>query len=105
MHQPTCCGGMCVNCCAEGNPCGGRGCCKVPFHVFNYDDKNTNGSDAYMGKILKKPKSAMAEVFSDAETFDVDFPKGATPAQKGLLVGTAILVNAIFFEGEKQGAE
>ena len=22
LHQPTCCGGACVDCCAEGNPCG-----------------------------------------------------------------------------------
>lgn len=26
-HSPTCLGGLCVNCCAEGNPCG-KGCCK-----------------------------------------------------------------------------
>ena len=28
LHQPTCCCGTCVYCCAEGNPCSRGGCCK-----------------------------------------------------------------------------
>lgn len=99
MHPPTCCGGCCVNCCAEGNPCFGKGCCKLPFHIFDYEEKDTAGNENYIGKILKKPKSLMTEMFTDANAFDVDFPKDATPAQKGMLVGSAIFMNAIYFEG------
>jgi len=68
LHQPTCCGGCCVNCCAEGNPCFGRGCCKVPFHLFPYDQSNTNNAEE-IGKIVKKPKSMMTEVFTDSDAF------------------------------------
>lgn len=97
LHQPTCCGGMCVNCCSEGNPCCGKGCCKEPFHLFPYDLKDTNGAE-HIGKILKKPKSMMTEAFTDSETFECTFPKDSTPAQKATIVGSAILLNAIYFE-------
>jgi hypothetical protein len=100
-HPPTCCGGCCVNICAEGNPCG-KGCCKVPFHVFRFDDKDTNSSENNVGKILKKPKSLMTDIMTEADSFDVTFPQDATPARKGLLIGTAILFNALYFEGEQQ---
>lgn len=32
VHQPTCLGGCCVNCFTEGNPCCGKGCCKVSMN-------------------------------------------------------------------------
>ena len=100
VHAPTCLGGMCVNCCAEGNPCG-KGCCKVSFRIYDPDQKDTEGDAEYLGKILKKPKSAMVEIFTDAQTFIVDFPKEATVDQKGALIGTSIFLNAIFFEGQQ----
>jgi hypothetical protein len=56
VHPPTCCGGCCVNCCAEGNPCG-KGCCKESFRIFPADAGNTNGDAPYLGMIMKKPKS------------------------------------------------
>ena len=66
LHPPTCCGGVCVNCCAEGNPCG-KGCCKQSFRVYPYAQKGqTNGDAPYVGQIMKKPKSAMVEIFTDA---------------------------------------
>jgi hypothetical protein len=97
LHNPTCCAGMCVNCCAEGNPCG-KGCCKISFRIFPSDQSDTDGDAPYLGKILKKPKSLGIELFTDADAFEVDFPKEATVAQKGVLIGTSIFLNAIFFE-------
>ncbi|CAB9505965.1 Phospholipid scramblase 1 [Seminavis robusta] len=99
LHQPTCCGGCCVNCCAEGNPCCGKGCCKVPYHLFPFDQANTNDAE-HIGKILKKPKSMMTEIFTEAEVFECTFPNDATPQQKALIVGSALMINAMFFEGE-----
>jgi len=152
IHNPTCCcGGCCVNCCAEGNPCG-KGCCKVPFWIFPADQVFTlsfiywssfnphdpirnvthlaqrvsltkrsilllsrfccllnllcvsttqNGKDAtYVGKILKKKKSMMTEIFTDANAFAVDFPDNVTIDQKAALIGTTIFFNSLFFENE-----
>jgi Scramblase len=98
LHPPTCCGGVCVNCFTEGNPCG-KGCCKVPFWIFDAAAQNTNGSNApQLGKILKKPKSLAVEIFTDANAFEVHFPATSTVEQKAALVGTAIFLNAVFFE-------
>jgi len=101
IHPPTCCCGVCVNCCTEGNPCCGEGCCKVPFWIFDANDKNTNGSNANkLGKIVKVPKSLMVEIFTSANAFEVVFPAKATVEHRGLLTGSSLLLNAIFFEGD-----
>jgi hypothetical protein len=97
LHNPTCCMGTCVNCFAEGNPCG-KGCCKISYRIFDSNQKDTDGDAPYLGQILKKPKSLGIELFTDADAFEVDFPKEATVAQKGVLIGTSIFLNAIFFE-------
>jgi hypothetical protein len=99
LHQPTCCGGICVNICAEGNPCG-KGCCKVSFRIYPHDQAETNGDAPYVGMILKKPKSAAVEIFTDSDAFLVNFPEDASADQKGILIGTSIIINAVFFEGE-----
>ncbi len=52
VHSPTCCAGLCVNCCSEGNPCG-KGCCKLAFHIFPADQEDTDNGAPYTGKIVK----------------------------------------------------
>ena len=100
LHSPTCCMGMCVNCCAEGNPCCGRGCCKVPFHIFPATQMDTDNGAPEIGKIVKVPKSIAVELFTDAEAYDITFPEDATPEQKAIIAGTTIFLNANFFENE-----
>jgi hypothetical protein len=101
VQQPTCLGGCCVNCCAEGNPCTKKGCCKSSFRIYDPDAGNTDGDAPYKGMILKKPKSFGAEVFTDANAFSVDFPEDASADKKGILIGTSIFINSVFFEGDK----
>jgi len=102
VHPPTCCGGVLVNCCAEGNPCG-KGCCKSSFRFYSPEDKNTGAKDApYLGHILKKPKSMAVEIFTDAVALDTHFPNDATPDQKGLLTGLTIFINSIFYENQDE---
>jgi hypothetical protein len=90
VHSPTCCGGMCINCCAEGNPCG-KGCCKQSFRIYDPDLADTNGDAPYLGMILKKPKSLAVEVLTDANAFEIEFPKNATVDQKGIILGLGLL--------------
>jgi hypothetical protein len=46
------------------------------------------------------PFTSMAvEMFTDAEACHVTFPKKSKYEHKGLLIGTAIFLNANFFEG------
>lgn len=105
VHQPTCCMGVCVDPCAEGNPCCGKGCCKVPFHIFPGDQSDTDNGAPNVGKILKVPKSLRTEMFTDSEAFDVSFPEDATTEQKALIAGSSVWINANFFEAEKEGAD
>lgn len=101
MHQPTCCMGMCVNCFAEGNPCG-KGCCKASFRLYPADQEDTDGDAAFIGSILKKPKSLATELFTDANALDVKFPKGATTDEKAVIMGAALFVNTLFFESNEE---
>jgi len=100
MHQPTCCGGCCINCCAEGNPCG-RGCCKASFRIYPADQDKTDGNAPHIGLILKTPKSLKTELFTDANAFDLTFPENASANEKALLMGTAMFFNSNFFEGQE----
>ena len=100
MQQPTCVGGFCVDICAEGNPCG-RGCCKVPFHLFPASNASSlyPSSDASpSGKILKEKASNLDELFTDSQIFKITFPEKAGAEEKGLLLGATVLINANFFE-------
>jgi hypothetical protein len=98
VHPPTCCYGMCIDCCAEGNPCFGRGCCKVPFHIFPASQKDTDNGAPEVGKIVKEPKSCMVEICTYSEAFKIEFPDDATSEQKAMIAGSSILINANFFE-------
>ncbi len=53
VHSPTCCMGMCVDICAEGNPCFGKGCCKVPFYIYPATQEDTDNGAPYIGKVVK----------------------------------------------------
>jgi len=102
VHSPTCCMGMCVDICAEGNPCCGKGCCKVPFYIYPASQEDTDNGAPYIGKVVKVPKSLAVELFTDAEAFDVEFPEDATSVQKAMIAGSAVLINANFFESETE---
>lgn len=57
VHSPTCCMGMCVDICAEGNVCG-RGCCKVPFYIYPATQQDTDNGAPYVGKVVKVSSSS-----------------------------------------------
>jgi len=100
VYPPTCCGGVCVNCCAEGNPCTSKGCCKESHRIYLPTDTKATTEDPYLGIIFKRPKSMATELFTDAVTLDLEFPKQSTPAQKGLLTGLGLYINANFYENQ-----
>ena len=56
----------------------------------------------YVGKVVKVPKSLAVEFFTDAEAYDIEFPVDATSAQKAMIAGGAVFINANFFEQEAQ---
>ena len=76
-----------------------QGCCKASFRVYPASQAKTDGNAPYIGTILKKPKSMLDEAFTNADSFDISFPKSAQTDEKGLLVGSALFFNANFFGG------
>ena len=72
----------------------------MSLRVYPASTGSQGGPDEHIGMILKKPKSAFTEIFTDAVALDVSFPNDATTDQKGLLTGVAIFLNSVFFEGE-----
>jgi len=89
LHQPTCCGGMCVDCCAEG-------CCncRIPFYVFE-PGKQATGEQC--GSITKIWSGLGTELFTDADKFEMHFPPGADSNTKATLLGGTFLLNQLLF--------
>merc|ERR1719153_1578187 len=58
----------------------------------------TDNKGEEVGKISKKWGGALKEMFTDADTFSVTFPKDLDSKTKAILFGTAILVDFAYFE-------
>ena len=71
--------------------------------MYDANQADTDGDAEYLGSILKKPKSTMTEIFTDADAFEVKFPSESTPAQKGIFIGATIFLNALFYETDDSG--
>jgi len=99
MQMPTCCGGVCIDLCAEG-------CCncRIPFYLYNHKNA-TRGEELQSSdkpaQITKVWGGMATEMFTDADKFEVLFPDGATPKQKASLLGTVFFLNMNFFEAQK----
>jgi hypothetical protein len=48
--------------------------------------------------MAKIPKKTFKEVFNEINYYKIDFPDNATTDRKGLLLGSSILINALYFE-------
>lgn len=96
IRPPTCCFDMCVDCCPGGkNPCP-HGFCMIPCDVYPMKD-GVVGKDP-VATMAKIPKQTFKECFHEINYYKVDFPDKATTDEKGLLLGSSILINAIYFE-------
>eukprot|EP00287_Rhodomonas_sp_CCMP768_P003522 CAMPEP_0196732952 /NCGR_PEP_ID=MMETSP1091-20130531/12197_1 /TAXON_ID=302021 /ORGANISM="Rhodomonas sp., Strain CCMP768" /LENGTH=257 /DNA_ID=CAMNT_0042076287 /DNA_START=59 /DNA_END=832 /DNA_ORIENTATION=- len=90
LSQPTCCGGCCVNICAEGI-CN----CRIPFYILA-PEAGTGGKPT--GRIVKVWSGLTNELFTDADHFEVAFPEGAGAESKARMVGALFLLNQLHFE-------
>ena len=91
---------MCVDFFTEGNPCP-HGCCLIPFRIYPGNAENTNGDAPYIGKMAKIPKETFCDTYNETSFVEIQFPDTATTDQKGLLLGSFVLINALFFEGSE----
>jgi len=114
LHQPTCCGGACVDCCAQG-------CCncRVPFYIYNpgatTDDKALPASkcrpvegmetEIPSAQICKLWSGMAKELFTDADNFELKCPDGADGRAKARLIASTLLINQVFFEKDEEEDE
>lgn len=106
FHQPTCCGGMMVNCCAQG-------CCncRIPFLIYKAggaesDTIPSSGSTPVPGFENEQPQAQITkvwgglaqEMFTDADIFELKAPDGAAPDAKARLIAGTLMINQLFFE-------
>jgi len=91
LKPPTCLGGLCIDCCAEG-------LCRQPFRIHKIGEPGVNIEGD--GKITKIWGGIMKEMFTDADTFELDFPQKADYATKARLLGAVFLLNQLFYENK-----
>lgn len=96
LQQPTCCGGMCVDCSAEGW-CN----CRIPFYVFDPTAASTVGEEK--GRIVKVWKGLGTELLTDADNFEVEFPVDSDPASRARLLAAMFFINQLHFENKGGG--
>ena len=92
IHQPTCCCGMCINICS-----GGCCNCRIPYHIYTPGQAD-KGKGKELGIVEKQWRGLGTEMFSDADTFTINFPKDADPDSKARILGFAFLLNMMEFE-------
>ena len=97
MSKPTCVGGLCVDCCAEG-----LCTCRVPFYIFEGGVEHVKGKQS--GKMVKVWSGMAEELLSDSDNFEVVFPSsrpghGSIEQTRARLLGSLFLVNQLYFEG------
>lgn len=94
IHRPTCFGGMCVDIFAEG-------CCscRIPFYIYVPGASGEVGSEA--GKIVKVWGGLLKEAFTEADTFELIYPKDIDPETKLRILGGVFLLNQLYFEGSQ----
>jgi len=51
-----------------------------------------------VGMMAKIPKKTLRECYNEINYYKIDFPDNATTDRKGLLLGSSILINALYFE-------
>ena len=92
ISPPTCLGGICVDICAEG-------CCncRIPVYLYPPGSPSTD-RNAKIGKIVKIWAGLGNELFTNAHTFEVEFPKEAAADSKARILGGVLLVNEVFFQ-------
>jgi len=113
LHMPTCCGGMCVNCCAQG-------CCncRIPFFFYKPDadeddkammsTKSTpvpNMPGAPHAQICKVWSGLTTELFTDADTFECKCPDNSDSSAKARIIASTLLLNQLFFESDNKDQE
>ena len=65
---------------------------EVIFNIYTFSDRN-----CHCGAIIKKSATA-SELVTSADSYQVNFPRDATPEEKMLLIVMGLMIDYQFFE-------
>ena len=83
-----------ADCCQCGLCCANNLCGKLSQAVFNIYNGTGNNP---VGTIIKKPAN-MAEMFTDADSYQVNFPADANEYDKFLMIALGLMIDYQYFE-------
>jgi len=78
-----------------------REICKIVGPLFKVWTFKIMKNDKEVGRISKKWSGMGKEMFSDADTFNVQFPQNFSDEEKKIFLGTTFLIDLIYFENNK----
>ena len=82
------------SCCQPGLYCT---CPWEPCNKIEFSIQPPEGEDT-LGMIAKEWSGCGKEAFTDADNFSIEFPEGATPRHKSILLATVFLIDFMYFE-------
>ena len=83
-----------ADCCQCGLICSNNFFGKLSEVIFSIYDP---GRAQIIGNILKKPAN-FSEMVTDADSYQINFPKNATPQEKLLIIALALMIDYQYFE-------
>jgi hypothetical protein len=84
-----------IDCCQCGF------CCRKSCGKLNYVEAqihNGNEEGPIVGNIIKRAAQNMMEMIGDADTYDINFPKDATPEEKFTLIMAGLFLDYRYYE-------
>jgi hypothetical protein len=73
----------------------------IPWRVYDAKAEKTSGNAPFVGKMLKIPKETFRDTFNETSYVELQFPEEADAKKKGLLLGSYLLINSLFFENSE----
>ena len=88
------------DCCQCGLLFPNCSCSETKFYIYeaNADENPTNA----VGTIVRKVKDCLKSLISDADQFDINFPKNANAYDKLMIIGNTLMIDYTYFEEENE---
>jgi hypothetical protein len=88
------------NCCQCGLICPNCACSETKFFIYEANAAETPSNA--VGNITRRVKDCLKSMISDADQFDIYFPKNATAYEKLMIIGNTLMIDYTYFEEENQ---
>lgn len=89
IHQPTCCGGVCVNCCRDG-------CSTIsPYYIYDPTESKVEGK--LVPEVLRTSNVYSVDG-TGGRVAEIQFPPNADASEKAVVLAAYFLINVMFLD-------